>query len=185
LRECEYDRSDEAGFALPVACREENAVCLGVHRGDADLFLGYIDIVTFAPERLGVSIGGFMTVGILVSLLVIRRRLRAHWPLRAPRQYYDALTRQIIEKVEHRHAMSLKEGEPAPKGSRKISCRGAGKARAFRNFVPGKQSPSLSHLQERCPGHREGVAPEACTERKTCLTTSAILVGSGERARDP
>jgi len=42
---------------------------------------------TGAPQWLGVSIGGLMTLGIPVGLLVTRRRLRAHWPLRAPRQY--------------------------------------------------------------------------------------------------
>lgn len=81
------------------------------------------------------------TLGIPVGLLVTRRLLRAHGPLRARANTdYDPLTRQIIEKVEHRHAMSLKEGEPAPKGGHKIYCRGAGKARicegVSRRLVP-------------------------------------------------
>ncbi len=65
------------------------------------IYFGYIAIVAFAPQWLGVSIGGVMTLGIPVGLLVIVAAfvLTAVYVHRANTEY-DALTRQIIEKVE-------------------------------------------------------------------------------------
>ena len=65
------------------------------------IYFGYIAIVAFAPQWLGVSIGGVVTLGIPVGLLVIVAAfaLTALYVQRANTEY-DALTRQIIEKVE-------------------------------------------------------------------------------------
>ena len=65
------------------------------------IYFGYIAIVAFAPQWLGVSIGGVMTLGIPVGLLVIAAAfvLAGYYVHRANAEY-DLLTRQIIEKVE-------------------------------------------------------------------------------------
>ena len=65
------------------------------------IYFGYIAIVAFAPQWLGVSIDGVMTLGIPVGLLVIVAAfaLTGIYVHRANTEY-DALTRQIIEKVE-------------------------------------------------------------------------------------
>lgn len=65
------------------------------------VYFGYIAIVAFAPQWLGVSIDGVITRGIPVGLLVIVAAfaLTGLYVRRANTEY-DALTRQIIEKVE-------------------------------------------------------------------------------------
>ncbi|MEZ5891306.1 MAG: DUF485 domain-containing protein [Xanthobacteraceae bacterium] len=65
------------------------------------IYFGYIAIVAFAPQWLGVSIGEGMTLGIPLGLLVILAAfaLTALYVHRANTEY-DALTRQILEDIK-------------------------------------------------------------------------------------
>jgi uncharacterized membrane protein (DUF485 family) len=65
------------------------------------IYFGYIAIVAFAPQWLGVSIGGAMTLGIPLGLLVIVAAfaLTALYVHRANTEY-DALTRRIVEDIK-------------------------------------------------------------------------------------
>lgn len=65
------------------------------------IYFGYVAIVAFAPQWLGVSIGGGMTLGIPLGLLVIVAAfaLTALYVHRANTEY-DALTRQIVEDIK-------------------------------------------------------------------------------------
>lgn len=65
------------------------------------IYLGYIALVAFAPQWLAISIGGVITLGIPVGLLVIIAAcaLTGLYVYRANNEY-DELTRQIIEKVK-------------------------------------------------------------------------------------
>lgn len=65
------------------------------------IYFGYIAVVAFAPQWLGVSIGGGMTLGIPLGLLVIVAAfvLTALYVHRANTEY-DALTRRILEDIK-------------------------------------------------------------------------------------
>jgi len=65
------------------------------------IYFGYIAVVAFAPQWLGVSVGGGMTLGIPIGLLVIVAAfvLTALYVHRANTEY-DALTRQILEDIK-------------------------------------------------------------------------------------
>ena len=65
------------------------------------IYFGYIAVVAFAPQWLGVSVGGGMTLGIPLGLLVIVAAfvLTALYVHRANTEY-DALTRQILEDIK-------------------------------------------------------------------------------------
>lgn len=65
------------------------------------IYFGYIAVVAFAPQWLGVSIGGGMTLGIPLGLLVIVAAfvLTALYVHRANTEY-DALTRRIVEDIK-------------------------------------------------------------------------------------
>lgn len=65
------------------------------------IYFGYIALVAFAPRWLGTPIDGAITIGIPIGLLVIIAAfaLTAAYVYRANSEF-DALTRQIIEKVE-------------------------------------------------------------------------------------
>lgn len=65
------------------------------------IYFGYIAIVAFAPQWLGMSIGDGMTLGIPLGLLVIVAAfaLTALYVHRANTEY-DALTRQILEDIK-------------------------------------------------------------------------------------
>lgn len=65
------------------------------------IYFGYISLVAFAPDWLASSIGGAVTVGIPIGLLVILAAfaLTAIYIYRANSEF-DPLTRQIIEKVK-------------------------------------------------------------------------------------
>jgi uncharacterized membrane protein (DUF485 family) len=65
------------------------------------IYFGYIAVVAFAPQWLGVSIGGGMTLGIPIGLLVIVAAfaLTALYVHRANTEY-DALTRRILEDIK-------------------------------------------------------------------------------------
>ncbi|MGA7426479.1 MAG: DUF485 domain-containing protein [Rhodoplanes sp.] len=65
------------------------------------IYFGYIAVVAFAPQWLGVSVGGGMTLGIPIGLLVIVAAfvLTALYVHRANTEY-DALTRRILEDIK-------------------------------------------------------------------------------------
>lgn len=65
------------------------------------IYFGYIAIVAFAPQWLGVPIGGGITLGIPIGLLVIIAAfvLTAVYVHRANTEY-DTLTRQILEEIK-------------------------------------------------------------------------------------
>jgi len=65
------------------------------------IYFGYIAVVAFAPQWLGMPIGDGMTLGIPLGLLVIVAAfaLTALYVHRANTEY-DALTRQILEDIK-------------------------------------------------------------------------------------
>jgi uncharacterized membrane protein (DUF485 family) len=81
--------------------RKRTRLALALTAATLIIYFGYIAIVAFAPQWLGVSIGGAMTLGIPLGLLVIVAAfaLTALYVHRANTEY-DALTRHIVEDIK-------------------------------------------------------------------------------------